>query len=146
MLRYFVNIRTRKLNSCHVSGEVQWRTSDKRPGSSSSYHVQNPDVAIGKHYCIWRCRNRQHEGKGSTQSTWQHNVQRVDLDRYSLQQNKDNYHARSVPKKKRTSPKPLRHISSVNSLVLHHQSNSQAFYYGIYTHLKITLVSLPHST
>lgn len=111
-----------------------------------SYHVQNPDVAIGKHYCIWRCCNRQHEGKGSTQSTRQHNIQRVNLDRCGLQQSKDNYYARSVPKKKRTFPRPLRHTGSVNSLVLHHQSNFQAFYYGIYMRLKITLVSLSHST
>lgn len=53
----------------------------------SSYHIQNTDVAIGKHYRIWWRCNRQHEREGSAESTGQHNIQGMDPDRCGLQWN-----------------------------------------------------------
>lgn len=53
-----------------------------------------------------------------------------------------------LPKKKEKKKqikfsRPLRHTGSAHSLVLHDQSDFQAFYSGIHMCLKITLVSIP---
>lgn len=50
----------------------------------TTYHVRHFQVAIGENDSIWGRGHRKHEGKGSTQSAGDHDVQRVQANRLGL--------------------------------------------------------------
>lgn len=99
-----------------------WLKAMESSRQSPSYHIQNTNVAIGEDDGIWRCGNRQHEGKGGTEGSRHHHVERMDLDRCSLQSDGSNptlevFHREST---KNISPGALRHRLASSPIIYKH--------------------------